>query len=1046
MKKIFNHRKRPYEDKIDYQEWEETFSEEEEGYYAEGEDGYDYGWEEPEQPEYTDEAVYAAEDGEYVEDAEYYEEDDTYYEEDGEYYVDEEGMEVVSADGYEDGYEDGYYVEDPEDMLRGYDDMEYMDDTYYEDEEEEKRGFLGFLSGMGLMDKIIALTGVIVLAVALITGGIYASRHILDEQVESFVSVGSQLAQIRLPGEMGLLAIADAQAARQAAADALKEQEQEQDKDLPEYNEQDYKNAVSVYLRLSSIQKDLKVKFTNQKTGKLISNVPFSITVTDPDGKETVWTDDDMDGIIYKTDLKPGKYSISVQAFSSDKYKDYSLPTYAQQVEVKKDIEYKKVDVSNEIKSETEVDVSKEDTKKNETQIENKLQDTVSWVESTTTLITYAEVEKATIKDPATLVVLGNFVRLSQVLDPSLGSLPETLTSQETPSEPSSESSSEPSVPSEPSSEEPSSEPSASSTPSSEEPSSEPSSSPDPGDISYVGKISESSKALQIGESFTLTASAEGVNLTQVTWSTSNPSVATVDSNGVVTAAGEGMAIISYTAEGAAVSGGNAVSGLQGSCQVTVTKAQELTKGNLVLHKTEAAVAVNKNTVVKATVSDFAEGKELEYLALSADNTVATAAVDPLTGEITIVGLALGETTVTVSVDYAEGGSDNTKVTAQIKVTVVGDLKITLEEKTATVYLETPLILKVTIENKTTEDKFTVVSSDTTIAKAEVKEDTIVITGVKEGTANITVTYKEGTTEVTAVCAVVVKTDPKLDKVTKLEDAEGNQVYVKEGTEYREAVYADYYTANKFYIKGEAKYTGWQTLDGKVYYFDSTGKKVTGEQVIQGAKYNFGKDGALNTGTGKRGIDVSKWNGNIDWKAVKNSGIEYVIIRCGYRGSSKGVLVEDPKFVTNIKGATAAGLKVGVYFFTQAVSEAEAVEEASMVLELIRNYKISYPVFLDVEASGGRADGIDKTTRTAVCQAFCKTIQSGGYTAGIYANKTWLTEKIDTSKLSAYKIWLAQYASAPTYTGRYDLWQYQSTGKVSGISGNVDMNWSYLGY
>ena len=103
------------------------------------------------------------------------------------------------------------------------------------------------------------------------------------------------------------------------------------------------------------------------------------------------------------------------------------------------------------------------------------------------------------------------------------------------------------------------------------------------------------------------------------------------------------------------------------------------------------------------------------------------------------------------------------------------------------------------------------------------------------------------------------------------------------------------------------------------------------------------------------GIDVSKWNGSIDWNAVKNSGVNYVIIRVGYRGSSQGALIEDPKFKTNIKGATAAGLKVGVYFFTQAVDEVEAVQEASMVLDRISGYKISYPVFLDVEAAAEEA-------------------------------------------------------------------------------------------
>jgi GH25 family lysozyme M1 (1,4-beta-N-acetylmuramidase) len=128
------------------------------------------------------------------------------------------------------------------------------------------------------------------------------------------------------------------------------------------------------------------------------------------------------------------------------------------------------------------------------------------------------------------------------------------------------------------------------------------------------------------------------------------------------------------------------------------------------------------------------------------------------------------------------------------------------------------------------------------------------------------------------------------------------------------------------------------------------------------------------------------------------------------------------------------------------VNEVEAVEEASMVISLVKGYNISYPVFLDVEASNGRGDRIDAATRTAVCRAFCQTIQNSGYKAGIYANKTWLNSYLDAPGLSSYKIWLAQYAKTPTYTGRYDLWQYRSDGKVSGISGKVDLNISYLGY
>ena len=117
-----------------------------------------------------------------------------------------------------------------------------------------------------------------------------------------------------------------------------------------------------------------------------------------------------------------------------------------------------------------------------------------------------------------------------------------------------------------------------------------------------------------------------------------------------------------------------------------------------------------------------------------------------------------------------------------------------------------------------------------------------------------------------------------------------------------------------------------------------------------------------------------------------------------------------------------------------------------MVLDLVKKYKISYPIFLDVEPSGGRADSISKEERTAICKTFCETIEKYGYTAGIYANKTWFTNKLNTSALSGYKIWLAQYNSSVTYKGRYDMWQYSDKGKINGISGNVDMNLSYLSY
>lgn len=200
-------------------------------------------------------------------------------------------------------------------------------------------------------------------------------------------------------------------------------------------------------------------------------------------------------------------------------------------------------------------------------------------------------------------------------------------------------------------------------------------------------------------------------------------------------------------------------------------------------------------------------------------------------------------------------------------------------------------------------------------------------------------------------------------------------------------------------------------------------------------------------GSARFGIDVSKWNGEIDWDRVKNAGVQFAIVRAGYRGSVTGSLVEDPNFAANMKGAAVSGIPTGVYFFTQAVSEVEAVEEASAVLQMIREYHLEYPVFIDTEGAGGegRADGLDPEMRTLVCEAFCRTIENAGYDAGVYASRNWYNNNLYTDRLQNYYIWLAEYRSAPLYQGYYNMWQYTSKGTIDGISGNVDLNISYMG-
>lgn len=340
-----------------------------------------------------------------------------------------------------------------------------------------------------------------------------------------------------------------------------------------------------------------------------------------------------------------------------------------------------------------------------------------------------------------------------------------------------------------------------------------------------------------------------------------------------------------------------------------------------------------------------------------------------------------------------------------------------------------------------------------------------VITALKPGNAMVKAVARDGSGIESNLCVVMVVENENGGQETEggsesseqpdesqsasesapLKDRNGARLYCKEGDSYREATAADYEGHDVFYRKKESvsyRYTGWQTIGGKRYFYDKNGNPVTGDQIIQGVKYSFREDGSLDGGN-VMGIDISKHNGTVDWNAVKNAGVEFVILRCGYRGSASGVLVEDEKFRTNIKGATAAGLKVGIYFFSQAVNEMEAVEEASLTLSLIKGHKISYPVYIDVEAANGRADGLSAAERTKVVRAFCETVRDSGYTAGVYSNKNWFAEKMDTGAFGNYRIWLAQYTESPTYTGRYEMWQYSSRGTIPGIKGDVDLNICY---
>lgn len=212
-----------------------------------------------------------------------------------------------------------------------------------------------------------------------------------------------------------------------------------------------------------------------------------------------------------------------------------------------------------------------------------------------------------------------------------------------------------------------------------------------------------------------------------------------------------------------------------------------------------------------------------------------------------------------------------------------------------------------------------------------------------------------------------------------------------------------------------------------------------------GKKFYLNEDGEI---ASRLGIDVSEYQPEVDWQQVKDYGVDFVIVRLGYRGYGEaGKLVEDSMFRSHVEGALAAGLDVGVYFFSQAVNQAEAEEEAQFVLERIRDYDIKGPVVYDTEEiknDTARTDDLDGKAFTDHCIAFCDAVKVAGYETMIYANMKWMAFTLDLTRLTDYEKWYADYELLPQCPYEISMWQYTETGQVPGIDGNVDMNLWFL--
>ncbi len=1061
-----------YEEAYESEDYEseayEVEESEDEEYGMEEYEGEEYEAEQYETQEYESEA-YGTEDYE-VEYDEYGA--DEGIEEQGDYrYADIDKSENYYEDLQDDAeeyyeseeYADEYYEED------SYYDTDYEDEAYNEeydtDEEDDveilssgprktMQNFAGkmkdWFSNMTAFDVVLASTGVvIVVAVAVIFSMFIQNKHV-NAQIEAIAPLGDELSNIGIIGGEGLLAMADA-----ALSGNIYDEDNSTEEESSTLEVIDTAQEGKVNVNFVSVEKDLKIRFIDVNTGELITGTAFEVTLTNAKGKKLVLTDDDRDGVIYAQNVDAGVFDAVVTSVGK-----YNFPTVPQQVTVKDKVEFVVINVQDEVKKENQINTTVEDTEKNEAAKEEvKLTDTVEWVESTKTPIggseSYLLVDKTTIADPSQTSKLAARM-LFDTLNVSLDKTEITLNVGA------------------------SAELKGTSFSDSTE-----------GDIEYkyTTEWKSSNEGVVSVSDGKVTAKSEGEAV--ITYTVTKKTITTTyEPAEVITTEvvseisveeyeklseteqakcepkkGDDDQVVGYiythtkeTEQEKEKKTSETTETASAECKIKV-EAAKITSGSLELSKSADSCAVGATLTVKPskivyTKQDGSTQTLTENFPSmtweSSDKSIATVDAN---GQVT--GVKAGKVNITGKVTGVKGADDKELAissSVEITITAAAELALSLDRtKDVFIGVGSTTTLVATVSNYKSDSGVTWETSDNKIATVD---DKGVVTGVAVGSVTITAITKEkdaAGNQIKATCVVTVNSNASNDTTTKLKDKNGNQIYIKVSDgNYREAVHADYFNNSDFYIKTNAlyAYTGWQTIDGKTYYYDKNGNVVTGTQIIQGVTYNFGTDGAIasNVNGTTFGIDVSRHNGNIDWNAVKASGVDFVIIRCGYRGSSSGVLIEDQNFRTNIKGATAAGLKVGVYVFSQAVNEVEAVKEASLAVSLVKGYNLTYPIFIDTESSGGRADKIDKATRTAVINAFCQTVTSAGYKAGIYASKSWYEDKLNMGAIGNYKIWLAQYQPKPTYSGRYDMWQYSSKGKISGINGNVDLNYSYLGY